>query len=839
MSIVAARVRSRAGQLAAIALTAAVLAGVGVGMAGTLESGLDDAVRGAADDGAARLLVTSTGASEAEPSVRAAFGAVPMLIEDADGVVVVRPDPERVGTGDLPGLVEGAARLPDVLVDDGVASRTAVSGSLAAWAGTLQDLGWRSRLLAVVPFLLVAVGGAVAARDVVRVLTLSRLTELSVTRSRGASRRRILLGELREVVAAGIAGALVGGLVAALAAGTAPLLAAAFGALVPVALALICVPVVLGAIPRDRADEAAAASGRGRAAGALGLVLLVAGTALALWRLVSTGSAADPVGIAAPALGVLTGSVLVLAAVAAAARLVDVATARWRSLGPALAVRRLARRLPVLATVVLLVAIAGAATAFASGFAATGDRVARDVRELRAGGDLLVSGWPAGADAGALPAEAVTALLTAPGQLGSDEPVILAAPSAGLAATLRPVPELVDPAALAAAVEAPAPGLLLPPGTTRLEFAVVATDGVALTAWVADPIGRVRAVPLDGPLEGPMAVLLAIDADVSRAGTDVSVRIPSMTVTGDAGSEQLALPTDWQPQFDAYPDLSSRDLTLGSDAFGFDVTREARNDVHLRLMPPGAAFSEIPAVLTTAFAQRNGLDPGDPVSVRFAGTGRVVLATVAAVTPALPTAGDADAILVDLPAFTDQQLRTEEALAPTSSFLVRTGDPDAVRAALPAGAVAVGAEPGTTDRMLGIARSLLWLAAVGAVVVAVVGTTGVSASLVAERRRETRILAVLGELPGRQAAGQRFELGLTVVLALAGGAAAGAALAVVAVPSFARAAAPGSGVLGEVPLQADLPGAAILLAVLLVALGAVIAVHGRRVVNDSGARGGA
>ena len=833
MSIAAARVRSRAGQLAAIALTAAVLAGVGAGMAGSLESGLDAAVRDAADDGGARMLVTSATAEEVGPSARTAFGGIPLLVEDVDGGVVVRPDPARVGTGDLAGLVAGAERLPDALVDDGVASRTSVSGGLGAWAAELDELAWRSRLLAVVPFLLVAVGGVVAARDVVRVLALSRITELAVTRSRGASRRRILAGELREVVVAGLLGAVGGGAVASLVAGTPPLLAVAVTVLVPVALAAVAVPVVLGAIPRDRSDEAAAASGRGRAAGVIGLVLLFAGTALALWRLVSTGSAADPLGIAAPALGVLAGSVLVLAAVGGAARLVDVAAARWRGLGPALAVRRLARRLPVLATVVLLVAIAGASTVFAATFAATGERVARDVRELRAGGDLLVTGFPTGQDAATLPADALTALLASPGQLGSDEPVILAAASSRLAEILRPVPGLVDPGALAAAIEAPATGLLLPPGTTRLEFAVVATDGVALTAWVADPAGRVRAVPLDRPVEGPVAALLAIDADVSRGGTVVSVRIPTVTATTASGSAVLALPTDWQPQWDAYPDLFDRDLALGDDALGFDVTRRARDDVHVRLMPPSDPFVDVPAVLTTAFATRNGLDVGDPVSVRFAGTGRVVLAEVAAVTPALPTAGDADALLVDLPAFTDQQLRTEESLAPATSLLVRTDDPDAVRAALPAGAVATGTEPGTTDRMLGIARSLLWLAAAGAAAVALVGTAGVSASLVAERRRETRILAVLGELPSRQAAGQRVELGLTIALALVGGAAAGVGLGVVAVPSFARAAAPGSSVLGDVPLGADLVAAGILVAVLVVGLGILLAVHGGRVARDA------
>jgi hypothetical protein len=839
VSIVAARVRSRAGQLAAIALTAAVLAGVGVGMAGVLESGLDAAVRAAAEEPRARMLVASATADEVAENAPTAFGAAPVIVDDdVDGVVVLRPDPARAGTGDLTGYRDGAAVLAEVLSDEGVTSRTAVSGELGAWAGELLDLGWRSRLLALVPFLVVAVGGLVAARDVVRVLALSRVTELSVTRSRGASRRRLVLGELREVAAVGVAGAIVGGVVADLVAGTPVLLALGLIVIVPLALSLVAVPVVLSAIPRDRADEAAASSGRTRAAGVVGLVLLFGAAGLSIWRLVSTGSAADPAGIAAPALGLLAGSVLVLAAVGAAARLVDVASSRWRALGPALAVRRLARRLPVLATVVLLVAIAAASTAFASAFGATGERIASDVRELRVGGDLLVSEWPVDADPDALPATGSAALLRTPGEFGGDEPLILLATADRLPDALRALPDLVDPAALAATLASSPSALVLPEGTTRLEVATTATDGVVLRLWVIDPVGRVRSVPLDGaPIEGPLAAVAALDADVSRAVGDISARVTSITATTDAGAVEVPVPVGWEPQFEAFPDFFSEANPFGPevrfaaavDGLGFDLGRSSRDQVAVRLMPPGAAGARLPVVVTAAFAARNGLGDGEEIDVRFAGTGRYVLGTVAATVAALPTAGDRDAVLVDLPAFAVQQLRLAETVPAAPELVVRAADAEAVRAALPAGAGAVGLDPDTGDRMLGIARALLWLAAAGSVVVAAVGVAGVSASLVAERRRETRILAVLGELPARQARGQRLELALTISLSGLGGLAVGIALAVAVVPAFARAAAPGSGVLPSVALHLDVVGGLGLLAAFVAALVAVVVVHGVRV----------
>lgn len=833
MSIWVARARSRAAQLLAIAATAAVLAAVGVAMAGVLESGLDRAVRAASAEPDAQLVVAGERAADVEASVRDAFGSAPVTVADgADGAVVM-PDPGRVGTGDLVALRDGVERLGDALVDDGVAARTAVTGEMSAWAQTMLDLSWRARLLALVPFLVVAVGGLVAARDVVRVLAFSRLAELAVLRSRGASRGRILTGELREIGLVGFVGALIGGTAAALVTGTPPLLALALATVVPVALALVAISVVRAATPQDQADEAAASSGRARAAGVVGLILLYAATTLALVRLIDTGSTADPIAIAAPALGVLAGAVLVLAGVAAAARLADLATSRWVALGAALAVRRLARRLPVLATVVLLVAIAASTGVFAAAFGATGERVAGDVRELRVGADLFVSGWPADIDPETLPAEGVMPLLSNPGELGDDEAVILATPSDRLIEVLRPLDGLVDPEQLATLTGAPVAGLSLPPGTTALAFTIEATSGVQLQAWVLEPSGRVRVASLDAALTGPMSAILAIDADVSRAAGAVFARITSLVATTPSGPESVPIPIDWEPQFAAYHDFEFGRFATTPDGLGFELGRTSPGERNVRMMAPGEAFARIPAVLTADFATRNGLSEGEDVDVRFAGAGRNVLANVTGIVAALPTAGDDNAILVDYPAFAEQQLRITESIPLTTSLVVSAADADAVRAALPPGTVVDGLEPGTPDRMLGIARDLLWVAAAGAGVLAAVGVASVSAALVAERRRETRILTVLGETPVRQARGQRFELALAMVLALLGGAATGALLSVATVPSFARAAAPGAGVLPDIQLAIDLSAGAAVLGGLIVLLVVVIVVHGLRVVRDS------
>lgn len=839
MSIAVARARSRAAQLVAVGATAAVLAAVGVAMAGVLESGLDGAVRAASAEPDARLVIAGEQAADVETSLRDAFGATPLVIDDSGSGAVVVPDPTRVGTGDLVSLRDGVDRLSDALVDNGVASRTAVTGELGGWAQNLLDLSWRARLLGLVPFLVVGVGGLVAARDVVRVLALSRLSDIAVLRSRGASRPRILVGELREIAVVGGVGAALGGLTAAAMAGTPLPLSIALVGVVLLALVGVAVPVVRSVIPRSQADAAAATSGRARAAGVVGVIVLFAATTLTLWRLLGSGPAADPVGIAAPALGVLAAAVIVLTVVAAAARVADLATRRWVHLGPSLAVRRISRRLPVLTTVVLLVSIAATTTVFAAAFGATGERVARDMRELRVGGDLLISGWPPTADPDALSADGVAPVLLNPGQLGDDEPVILAVPAGRVPTALRSVDGLVDPERLAQLTATPVAGLTLPAGTTELEFTVVASEGVVVEAWVLEPSGRTRAVSLDGAaVVGPAAAVLAIDADVSRAVGAITARITSLVATTAEGPVEVDLPTGWVPQFVAYPDFEFGRFATTSDALGFELGRTSPADVHVRLMAPGEPFARIPAVVTADFASRNGLGEGDDVDVRFAGTGRNVIAQVAATVPALPMAGERDAILVDYPAFAEQQLRITESIPATTAVVLRSDNPDQVRADLPAGVVAIGLEPGTPDRMLGIARTLLWVAAIGAVVLAVVGVASVSASLIAERRRETRILTVLGETDIRQARSQRLELAVTMALALLGGVATGIALAITTVPSFARAAAPGSGVLSTVVPIVDVSTGAAVLGGLVVVLTVVLVVHGRRVIRDANATGG-
>lgn len=833
MSIAVARARSRAAQLLAIAATGAVFAVVAVAVAGVLESGLDRAVRDAAREPAAQLVVAGERAVDVATSVQTALGDAPVVIDDGPEGAVVTPDAARVGTGDLAVLRDALDRVGDALIEGGIASRTAVAGEMSDWAQTLIDASWRARVLALVPFLVIVVGGLVAARNVVRVLALSRIAELAVLRSRGASRSRVLFGELREIAIASALGALVGGAVAASVVGTPWPITAALVAAIVLAMVTIAIPVVRSATPRDRADEAAASSGRARAAGAVGLAVLFAAAALAVARLITTGSAADPLGIAAPALGVLAAAVLVLGAVSATARLADATTRRWVALGPALAVRRLARRLPLLATVVLLVSIAASTTVFAAAFGATSQQLARDLREVRVGGDLLVADWPADDDPDTLPADSVAPLLSSAGELGDDEPLILAAPADRFAAAVRPLADVVEPEVLAASIAAPVGGLRLPEGTSSFAATVVSTPGVVLEAWVLEASGRVRLVSLSQPVVGPVVAILAVDADVSRAFGSVRTQITELVAVTPAGSAIVELPTDWEPQFAAYSDFESGRFATTPELLGFELGRTSPADVHVRLMAPGLPFARIPAALSDDLAARNGLAVGDDVDVRFAGAGRNVIATVAATVPALPTAGDREAILVDYPAFAEQQLRITNAVPPATALVVLADDPLAVREALPAAATAVGREPGVADRMVEVVGTLLWVAAVGAAVLAAVGVSSTSASLVGERRRETRILTALGEPPARQARAQLLELGSTMVLALLGGSIAGAILAALTVPNFALASAPGSGVLPSVTLTVEASTGAAAFGLLVVLLAAVLVMHGARVVRDA------
>ncbi|SHK96883.1 ABC transporter permease [Actinacidiphila paucisporea] len=329
-------------------------------------------------------------------------------------------------TGDFRGA--SAARLDtlEAAVQDTTARLKADRATGAAQASTgLPDLldGLRRSLLVTRSTLLIGafqliILAAFALLLVARLLAEERAGETALLRARGGSRGRVArlaAGEaLLLALPAAVVAPLLAGPVTRLLAGTGAMARTGVtldgggtgGAwLVAGAAALACALAVV--VPALRSTATTARTRRGRLPGALQAgadlgLLVIAG--VAYWQLQrrasgggalnsdrSGGLGIDPVLVAAPALCLLAGTVLVLRLLPPAARLGERRAARGSGLALALAGWQLARRPRRGAAAALLLVLAVAMGMFSIGQGASWDRSQRDQADFAVGADLRVT----------------------------------------------------------------------------------------------------------------------------------------------------------------------------------------------------------------------------------------------------------------------------------------------------------------------------------------------------------------------------------------------------------------------------------------------------------------
>ncbi|MGW5352265.1 FtsX-like permease family protein [Streptomyces sp. NPDC004031] len=293
-------------------------------------------------------------------------------------------------TSALPGLLDGLRR------------------SLLVTRSTLLIGALQLVILAAFSLLLVA-----------QLLAQERAGETALLRARGGSRGRVArlaAGEaLLLAVPAAVAAPLLAGPLTRLLAGTGAMSRTgvtlggtdpASAWLVAGAAALACAFAVV--LPALRTAPGARAGRRGGVPGILQAgadVALLAVAGVAYWQLQrrasgggalsadrSGGLGIDPVLVAAPALCLLAGTVLVLRLLPLLARLGERRAARGRSLSLALAGWQLSRRPQRGAGVALLLVLAVAMGMFAIGQGASWDRSQRDQADYAVGADLRVTG---------------------------------------------------------------------------------------------------------------------------------------------------------------------------------------------------------------------------------------------------------------------------------------------------------------------------------------------------------------------------------------------------------------------------------------------------------------
>jgi hypothetical protein len=565
--IAARRVRAHSALFTALACVCALLAGLGVGLVGHLDSAALDGVR----DGIAQLHGTQSELRFDAPradnaarqnaraeaiiahELRRGGASVPVTVtrtnsdDDSDVIWTVRADAARITPADLPVLARAGSRIHTAMLDDAVVGAQGVelSGSLDAQAKALAARVAPLAGIQPVPLLLVAAIGLVTLAELARLLDGVRLRETALLRSRGAAAGRVARTTALEALLVAGVGALAGAAVASgalLLFGEHPLGWALLGTTV---LAVVAVAVVLVAgiaynsarlaFRRDTVDD----SGRARRLAAPGLVvLLVVAAGLALWRYLqfgsplsptSAGAAVDPVAVLAPALCLAAVAVLCLTVFPPIARAVERAAARGTGARLALVAGQLARRARMTASPVVLIALAGGGLVVAACYTPTWQAGAARTAALHAGSDLVVTGVAA-TDAATIArqhgvrAAAPAARFSWQTDAGAD--VSLAAlGQSGLRHAVSPADGAADPAALARAVREPLSGAAIPDSATALDLAVT-TAGVvpSLAAFIVDADGIGTRVPLTA--RGAEDAQAALPAGPGRRLVAVEVSVP-------------------------------------------------------------------------------------------------------------------------------------------------------------------------------------------------------------------------------------------------------------------------------------------------------------------------
>ncbi|MBD8078135.1 ABC transporter permease [Cellulosimicrobium arenosum] len=392
-----------------------------------------------------------------------------------------------------------------------------------------------------------------------------------------------------------------------------------------------------------------------------------------------------------------------------------------------------------------------------------------------------------------------------------------------------------------------------------------------VAAWVADESGALHRVSLgslslgyvddvaadvgqtpsshamSGDLPGPGAwrfVGLDLEIGTPLPGARATVTLDAASARTPAGAEPLDLAgttgAAWVP-VDTLVRDELADLAPSGPA-GVDATFSARGlPLDVRLAPEADATAPVPVTLPAALADSYDLAPGDESVLTVSGTD--VPVRVQHVVEVVPGAVEQTAVLADLATWLQHGLRVAQAVPRPDAVWIGTDDDLAARAQVADEAAGLAAtQASATDEGVAQAaggdagpdaaapvRVAFWLAAAGAVVLALAGVLAVALSQLRARRAEVAVLRALGTLPGVQARGRAFELAAVGALALVLGVVAGWAVAALTVPALARATLGSAAQVLPVPLVQAVGPTAVVLVALTAGLAAVVLVVAARV----------
>lgn len=662
------------------------------------------------------------------------------------------------------------------------------------------------------PVLLVVILAGTATTQLGRLLASAREHEMTALRARGLSKGQAVRSDVPEAAVVAGAGGAVGLAVAAgvlwIVRGTEMMSGAEIAGAPPEAIAVgvgagVVLSAALGAIFVASTRAPSRSSRRGARATTATLVVLVAAAAVfAVWQLrFARPEGFDPVVAAAPAVVLLAAALLALAGFGALVVAWAGFAATRRGLAPSFPARQVARRVPIAAVAVLLVALTMAQAVFASAYASTSTRLATDVAAQQAGADLRVDLSPSVVTAEHVASvaevdgvEAAAPALVNPIEIGESDADLVAVPAGEIDTVVAASP--AERAALEAAVASDGvESASLGESATglRVGIRVAAPDGVGavpqLVASVVDAHGTLEAVRLVRPWD-------PVFSDTMELEFEAEGPLPAGAAPWSLVAVTAALPAAFgQPtivvRLESAEAIGGESLDVSGEV---TLTRDIP-EAHVWLGAPEADIAEpppVPVAVSAALAERLGLDVGDDVGFRYAGTGRSGVLRVAEVVSAVPGAAAPLAAFADLGLLQLSMLERGTSVVAAGSVWA-SGDPAAaadVSAVLHDRPVATAA-PGVAASIVGALAPAWWVSASGSVVLSLVAAFAIVQTLAGARRRELGVLRALGVSGGRQARMRGAELSGVFGLAVVLGGLTGALAAWFAVPALVAAVTPG------------------------------------------------
>lgn len=713
-------------------------------------------------------------------------------------------------------IIAGWAEVPDaVRADDAIESVTYEDrGRLTATAAQLLERIEALRAIVPVALLTIAAIALLTTVELARLLTSLRAAEYRLLWSRGSTAGALAATAALETAATVVPGAILGvgaafGVLAlALGAGdaTPTALAVATPTAVAVGVTLVVAAATLVAANQLEARDSAARSPRSRRVVGFGAVALVTlAAALSTWQLRLYGSpvttsadgtaGVDPIAVVAPTLVLVSVVLLALAAVPAFSPALNKRIERSRRLAPSFVGRTMTRQTRLTAIPLVLAALAAGQLVVAAGYAATWDTSYSQARELRAGSEISITGrldeTVLDRAAGVAGVTAVAPLISQNTAIGSEQASLVAIAPEALA-TLAGDGGVLDVPAMAAAVSSGDRGA--PPEGGVLELQVDTSQLAAapdIRALMTDALGGLHTVPLtttDGssysaqPAD-PEWVLLALDFDLPTDSVTIGDE-PTVRITGGT----IDLTAEWSAVT-----LAALNYELEPLASGVGFVPYQGGTVRL---VTGPVTEEPPVVVSQLLADQTGVVVGDTLPIVVEPRAPAVVATVAAIAPAIPGARREFAALVDIAALHRLALRLYDSYPVASGAWIGT-DPDtiaatstAVREAMPARVSVMSLSDDQGRAILGSAAVTLWIGAAGALLLAIVALIAVAGAQLRARRGEVVLLRALGVDAATMASMRRLELGIAAAIGILVGVVGGVLVTVLTVPALARAAVP-------------------------------------------------